>query len=209
MDTTILCSTKPRDSDNKIGLKFHKEYAIATNLTDQEKEKYATEFGMTEVYEFHNPCVSMRRRVDNDSGIVVYWNWDILDIMQSEKSCVMSFGDTEYWNGDSLTEIHEWAKYTSETENLLRAEWTELRDRLEPHKFSRQSLLVQEYNEKYDAELRSKRLYSKAQKGTAPKDIITEISNRLKSEYQEEKNRVEFRIDEIKNLIDESMEQYK
>ena len=37
MDTTILCSTKPRDSDNKIGLKFHKEYAIATNLTDQEK----------------------------------------------------------------------------------------------------------------------------------------------------------------------------
>jgi hypothetical protein len=77
-----------------------------------------------------------------------------------------------------------------------------LLDYITPHKFSPRSKLAEKYNNLYESELKNRRLFSKAKTNSIPEDIFKSISEPLQAEYKEELNRINDRIEEIKDKLE-------
>jgi hypothetical protein len=190
MDIIKLCETPKKESYETNGLLFHKEYAIADNMTNEERNLFVKNYSMREIYAFINPCITMRRRVDTlPSGEIKYWNWDYFNVYKTRGDAALSFGDSDYWQ-KGISFSH----WFIEAVNLRNRE-IELQNEL---KNLENTDLKDKYNNLYDTELKEKNLYRKAKKGSAPQEIIAEIQARIKAEYNNELQTIKNRIAEIK-----------
>lgn len=198
MDVVILAETKIKESCEVVDLSFYIQYAIGQNMTDIERDFFAQKYNMREVYGFTNPIITMRRRVDNKSGLISFWDWDYFDIFKNRELALFGFGDSDYWqNCISVNPLHSAAVIKNNRQNELMAELKNLEDMIIPHKFQSVSNLKKQYNDVYWQELKDKRLKSKAEKGIAPQDIIDEIQSRIGANYKKELAQIESRIQEI------------
>jgi hypothetical protein len=202
MDIIVLAETQPKDSYQVDGLKFYKQYAIGYNLTDQDKDHLYETYRMQETYSYISPVVTLRRRVDNMGGNLSYWEWDYFDICENNEKASDSFGDSDYWQKSiSVNSLHSDAIKKNNHIQELQKELEALEDFIIPAKFQSVSNLKKQFQDIFTSELKSKKLYSKAQKGNAPQGVIDEMNKRLGREYQCELAKVEKRIEEIKEEL--------
>jgi hypothetical protein len=202
MDILVLAETQPKDSYNEVGLQFYKQYAIGYHLTDEEKDNFYKNYRMQEIYGYLSPVITLRRRVDNRDGNLSFWEWDYFDVCESQEKASNSFGDSDYWfNSNSVNPLHTQAVEKNNRQNELQKELNSLEDLIIPAKFQPISNLKKQYQDQFTSELKSRKLYSKAQKGKAPQDVIDEMNERIGKAYREELSKVEKRIEEIKEEL--------
>jgi hypothetical protein len=205
MNIVILCKTKIKDSWVESGMKFYREYGVFTDLTNTERDHYANSpFNMRELYKWSLPVITASRKVTLKGENRLDGQWVLYDGFENIQSAAMGFGDSEYWfNSESVNDIHVQAIEKNNKVESLRHECEELEDLVNKTWLRGSTKLIDKYNELYYSELKSKKLYSKAKNGNAPKDKIEEITNRLKPEYEKELSDIQSRMDQIKKEIEE------
>jgi len=201
MKTTLLAQTELKQSYYDLDSFWYKQYAVGQFETDKEREEFAIKY--RDAMNYEHPYVSLRRRVDVSNGVNSYQEWDILTVEKNIYDAALNIGDSDYYDAISLNNIHKQVELYSRTRNELEKELAELQDKIAPCKHNRYSLLALEYQEKYDAELKAKKLYSRSQKGTAPVKIINEIRIPFITEYNLELERINKRITVIQKELSE------
>ena len=78
-----------------------------------------------------------------------------------------------------------------------------LEDQIIPAKFSRYSPLAEEFNARFEAALKAKRLFNRAQRGEVNPEVLKEIREPLHVAYQVELGRINARLAEIKTRLEE------
>jgi hypothetical protein len=207
MKITLLCITEPKMSYYDDNMTWFKEYSIGH--FENEKERCEIGEKYPDALNYLCPCFSLRRRVDVLGGSTVCHDWEFLTFEKDIYSAALNIGDSDYYSAKSCNRIHEQVVAYTKKYGDLQKELTELNDRTIRPEYNKKSRLALDYNDKYDSELREKRLYKKAQKGTAPKEIVDEIRNRLIREYNEELKLIDERIGWIqRELSDMKVENF-
>lgn len=195
MEILVLAQTQPKDSWTEIGLTFYKQYAVGHNLTESEREHFAKFYRLDGMYGYTNPVITMRRRVDIRNGLESCWEWDYFDCFESVESAARGFADTEYWKVEnSVIPLHK-----STVEHVI--EQDNIQKQLQDLEYYKSFTIRQKYNDLYTAELKSKRLYTKASQGIAPQDKIDSIKADLLKQYTEELAEVQSRIDTLHDKL--------
>lgn len=200
-NTIILAKTDAKDSYNTGG-RFFIEWGIR-KVDSEEVDLLISKYGSRELYKFFNPFVSVRRRVDITSGGNIAGDWEILDFADGEVRAARSIGDSEYYTANSLHDLHKEEVILLNKVRELQKELKELEDYSTSHKFSRRSKLQEEYQYKFDRELRKRKLFKKAQNNKCDPVILESIKNPISTEYHNEINRITKRIDAIKIELEE------
>lgn len=164
MEVIILCKTKVKQSFEVENMSWYKQYAM--KIDDD---------GYT----------SMRRKINLVEDIKYFQGWEILDTCQHIEDCLMCFGDSDYWQAESLSAYHERAVEKDNTRKAINKEIAELRYQLE------NGGLKEKYNNLYTQELKDKKVYSKAKKGIADNNVIMPLQAKLTSQFQAEKAEIE------------------
>jgi hypothetical protein len=201
MKTVTIAMTPTKDSMQYENQKFFTQYGIGYTENEQERDDLVKKYGCTELWKFSKPCLSLRRKVTITDDKQIYSDWDILDWADGEYECSKTFGDSAFYTAISTDFIHVNAVKRANKLNILLKELNELDDIVTPNKFERLSKLSKKYNDLYDHELKSKKLFKKANNGTAPVEIIKEIRDRILAEYHAEENKINARIEDIKQEI--------
>jgi hypothetical protein len=200
-DIILLAKSQLRDSNNFDG-QFYTEWAVKAIDKESERDNLVNKYGCHEIWGYSEPYISIRRRVDIIDNEYKYHDWDILDFGNGILETAKRIGDSTYYdNAISLNPIHIEIVNKSKKIYELQKELNDLEDMIIPHKFERLSKLASSYNYQYERELKSKKLYKKAMNNNAPKNIVDEIRDRIKLEYQKEYNTINNRIETIKEEL--------
>lgn len=201
----LIAQTQYKESWQTINLKFCIQYAIMPLHNENDKDLIVNKYGMREVYRFYNPYVALRRRVDNLNEVINNWEWELIDVRKNNFEAVLSFGDSSFYDNSTigLDPLYQLVMDYCNKSRILKNELQQLEDNITPNKFQQKSNFELEYENKYIQELKDHRLYSKAMKDNAPKDIIDSIKNLIKIEMKNEYNRITNRIEAIKSELAE------
>jgi hypothetical protein len=197
-DITLIAKTALRESYTIKGCNWYTEYAIKSNLSQNEKEDIYNRFAMREIFGYLKPVVALRRRVDIINGETIPHEWDLMDVGKDAKDAAEKFGDGAFYSGIGLSPLHAEIVERSNRISELNKELSYLEDQTIQCKYERRSKLQREYEDKFNQELKDKKIYKKFLSGIAPADLLKEIRNRLQGEYQAAYNKIDSRIEEIK-----------
>ena len=204
MKIITIARTEPKQSYSDDNVQWYKEYSVGTFESEKERDEFSEKYPYSDALEYITPHIAMRRRIDVAGGKETPREWEFFYAQGNIYDAALDIGDTDFIHAKSCNPIHAqvlayWAKI-----NQLQDELERLRDSILPHKYQAKSNLAMAYNKKYDAELKNRKLYKKTMAGTAPKEVVDEIRNRLMGEYNGELKTIENRIeeihDELKNL---------
>ena len=179
---------------------FYTQWGIGEIESEQEKDDLVSKYACREIYSFSYVFVSMRRRVKIQNDIEIPSDWNILDFSPNRFEAAKMW-DTAYRNAKSLHPLHN--RIVKWFENIAQAklEFVDLNKRITPAGFFKDIPLYVEYGEKYQAELKKRKLFSKAQKGLVDEKILDEIKKPLKEVYNQEYASTIKRIEELENQI--------
>ena len=190
MDIITLAETESKPSYQEGIKAFFKQYAVGHNLTDAERDMFWNEYKFRDMVSFLEPAIMMRRRIDvMPDETMMPREWQYVDCYESVYMAANDFGETDYYNAMSRHTIHEEAIRTWKRGKELYAENNTL--------LQESNGLRAAYQEKYEAELRDRKLLTKAKRGQAPQEVIDEIKNRLRTEREAERQRISKRIEEV------------
>lgn len=180
---TIVLARGPKRTSFADAKEWFSEYACL--IPDENERREIRENYRPNTW---NTFIFARRRVkENEFG-----EWEILDFAESVEDAANNGCDTDYWQGESLHDLHAGAVERVKRERETTARLKELE--------SRRDDLRDYLNERYIDELRSRRLYSKAKKNEAPQDIIDEIKTRLETEYHLALSKINDEIELLSNI---------
>jgi len=203
MDVKLIAKTHPKQSYSDIDLQFFTEYSLGYNLTQDEKETFANGYSMGNViWQYSNPIVTLRRRVDLRDGQETPWDWDYFyEAYETDLDAMKSFGDSAYWDY-SISVDPRHSELVEKMDNLSKyqMEIYQFEGYLISEKFSRSDIEI-EFSELYEKKLKDARIFSAAQRGDAPQDKIDEIRAEVKRLYDAKKLKIETEIENLKELI--------
>jgi hypothetical protein len=200
-NTIVIAKTQPRDSYQNVGEQFYTEYGISYVDKELERDELVKKYGCKELWGFFEPCTCVRRKVKIIENELFYGEWEVLDFGDGIIDCSRRFGDSAYYSATSLHYVHEWEVERASRVYLLQTQLKNLEDEIIPNKFQRLSKLAAEFNDRYESELKSKKIFKKSQNGTAPAEVIDEIKTRLKLEYNIQLKTIEDEIEKIKTEL--------
>jgi hypothetical protein len=204
---TFMAKTEPKDSYTIENCQWYTEYAVRTINKESERDELVKRFGVKELWTYSNPCAAIRRRVNIINNIEQCGDWDIIDFGDGVRDTAKKMGDSKYWNDAiSLNDIHAEIVKKAKWINELQKELLELKNKITPHKFSRRSLLQEEYYEMFKNELKSRRLYTKYENGKLSSDISNPIVDKFNKQLSDELQLINNRITEIEQKIVELQE---
>ena len=205
---TILAQTNPKQSFSEQDTILYTQWAIQKVESQEERDNLVSLYGCREIYKYLDTYVSLRRVVRENSitGELNHREWDILDFSPNPFEAA-KMGDSHYYTSKSLDVLHtrvvEWRnKYISITDKLQ-----SLKNQIT--KTDRFSIapLDKEYRDRYDKELKSRKIYSKAQKNQANPTVINDIRESLQKDYQIEYANIIFNIDALEIELEELLKQ--
>jgi hypothetical protein len=200
---TILAKTPEKESYSIEDCTWYKEFAIAQIDKEEERDDLVNKYGCREIWAYSVPCVTLRRRVDIINGEILPRDWDILDFGNGVYETASKHGDGDFYSAISLDPMHSQIVTRAATIRTLNKELQELKNRITPCKFMRVSLLADEYQNKLNSELKSRKLYRKAQNNEVNPNVLNSIKKPILEEYKQELNRINTRIEEIENELKE------
>ena len=183
---------------------FYTQWGISEIESEQEKDDLVSKYACREIYGFYNVFVSMRRRVKIQKNCAydneIFLDWNILDFSPNQFEAAKMW-DTAYRNAKSLHPLHN--RIVKWFENIAQAklEFVELNKKITPAGFFKDIPLYVEYGERYQAELKKRKLFSKVEKGLVDEKILDEIKKPLKEAYNQEYASIIKRIEELENQI--------
>ena len=198
MDSTIVLARSNYRESYSFNGRFFTEWGIRKIDTQEKRDSLIGDYGVRELYRFSNPFVSVRRKVSVMDNYISYGDWEIIDFADGEVDASQCIGDTQYYSAASLHPLHIEEVSRRNRISSLHAELRELEDRLVPHKFQKESNLKKEYREKYESELKSRKLFKKAEKGLLDPILVAAIKEPILAEYDAEESIISKRIAAIK-----------
>jgi hypothetical protein len=200
---TILAKTAEKESYQIDNCTWYKEFAVAQIEHGEEKDDIVNRYGCREIWAYSIPCVSLRRRVDIIDGVISPREWDIMDFGNGVFETASKHGDGDFYTAISLDPMHTQIVTRVVTIRSLNKELQELKNRITPCKFMRVSPLADEYQNKLNSELKSRKLYKKAQNNEVNPNVLNSIKKPIIEEYYQELNRINARIEEIEKELEE------
>jgi hypothetical protein len=200
---TILAKTAEKESYSMENCIWYKEFAVAQIDKEEERDDLVNKYGCREIWGYSVPCVSLRRRVDIINGEILPRDWDILDFGNGVYETASKHGDGDFYSAISLDPMHSQIITRAANIRTLRTELQELNDRITPCKFMRISPLADEYQNKLNSELKSRKLYRKAQNNEVNPNVLSAIKKPILAEYNQELNRITARIEAIEKELEE------
>jgi len=197
---TLIARTASRDSNSVPDTQFYFEYRLHV---PPDIEKIRIQYGdgaVSDLLSGNEPTILERRRVDKVDEKVMPWAWEIQNFAGSPCKAIET-ADTYFLQAESLQPIHaEWVQFVAKT-NKLYHELHELRDRITPHKFQRESPLEADYQYEFNVALRGARLWTAYQNNRAPRERLDAIRIPIRERGLAEKAQIEARIAEIEAEI--------
>jgi len=201
MNNIIILAQSPiTESYSEEETLVYTQWGIGEIESENEKDDLVSKYACREIYHFSNVFVSLRRRVKIQNDIEIPSDWDILDFSPNRFEAAKMF-DGAYRSAKSLHPLHN--RVIKWFENIAQAklEFVDLNKKITPSGFFKDIPLYVEYGEKYQAELKKRKLFSKAQKGLVDEKILDEIKKPLKEDYNQEYASIIRRIEELENQI--------
>jgi len=197
---TLIARTAPRDSNSVPDMQFYFEYRLRVPPDIEEIRTLYGDGVVSDLLSGNEPTLLERRRVDKTNEKVTPWAWEIQNFAGSPCKAIET-ADTYFLQAESLQPIHaEWVRFIAKT-NKLYHELKELRDRITPHKFQRESPLEADYQYEFSAALRGARLWTAYQNNRAPKEKLDAIRIPIRDRGLAEKAQIKARIAEIEAEI--------
>jgi hypothetical protein len=201
MKILIIANTNLKQSCEDGDIFWNKEYALGTFESVQDIDDYYEEHPIRDILKYSNPVLGLRRRVDYKRGVESPREWEVITVQCSESMAALDIGDTDYYEGNSLAQIHARVVSYCDRLNAWRDELQKLQDEITPHKFQSMSNIAKRYQEQFDLELKKKRIYSAAKDGTASQDVVDEIKKPIALAYETEKMEINNKIAELEQMI--------
>lgn len=203
MEVIQICKTKTRESWVEVNEIFWFEYAAGINLTYEEREAYRQKYGYLTNLLSPDTTLQLRRKVKQNGENLEFCAWDLIDVVRNLREAVYYMGDSDCWSGEGLHPLFEEMKTIRAEVDALIDEQEKLEDQITPAKFSRYSPLAEEFNARFEAALKEKRLFSKAQKGEVKPKVLAAIRNQIQEEYRAALNKITARLEEITTRLEE------
>jgi len=202
-EVTILAKSQPKESYNFEG-QLSTEWGIKKINTQEEIDFLVSKYGSKELYKFRDPFVSVRRRVKLvNNEFPSYLPWEILDFADGDIAAIRSVGDSAYNTAISIDSRHADEIIRRNAITKVQDELNKLEDSIIPNKYEKMSKLQKEYQNKYDQELKRRKLYTKVQNSLADCDLLDMIRSPFQEDYKLDLEEITIRIDHLKLVLRE------
>ena len=174
----LIARTQPKESIQYDNTVFYTEYRVR-QMDKEEVDEYDN-LHRTSLWKQDKVIVLEQRFVCDTNNVPEYHNWQIMQFGESEYYVVNHHGGTDYWQAESLHELHRVAVERYNRYIELRAQLTQVEDILRGIRSA--------YEETYISELKKRRLYSKSLRDEAPEDKIAKIKKPLLEKFKQERD---------------------
>jgi len=201
-EVTILAKSQPKESYNFEG-QLSTEWGIKKIDNPEEIDSLFSTYASQILYKSHNPIAVLRRNVYLINNTPSYQDWEILDFADGDIAAIRSVGDSAYNTAISIDSRHADEIIRRNAITKVQDELNKLEDSIIPNKYEKMSKLQKEYQNKYDQELKRRKLYTKVQNSLADCDLLDMIRSPFQEDYKLDLEEITIRIDRLKLVLRE------
>lgn len=193
MDIILLARTEKRDSYYPGFAKIYHEYRVRL-IANDERDQHAKDYGENKLYSMKEVWVFEKGTILKQDDKIIKESWSAFDWAESAEQAAQGSTETSYLTAQSLHYTHQNAMKYHSYINTLQTQINGLKHAVRS--------LGGKYNDLYEQALKKKRLYSKAQKGKAPQNIIDQIKAELSAQYDTEMITLKAELETAKKALE-------
>jgi len=200
-EVTILAKSQPRESYNFEG-QLSTEWGIKKVDNPEGIDSLFSTYTSQILYT-SDPVAVLRRNVYLINNTPSYQDWEILDFADGDVAAIRSIGDSAYNTAISIDSRHADEIIRRNAIAEVQNELNDLEDSIIPNKYEKMSKLQKEYQNKYNQELKRRKLYTKVQNRLADRDLLDMIRSPFQEDYKLDLEEITIRIDHLKLVLRE------